>query len=77
MAYGVDSDVSEKSKVLYESFEGGDDADPRIVDKGSGILLMVPQTIDLLYWMETHLPGKNGSCMGSVLLQSIHQVRPP
>ena len=43
MAYGVESDVSEESEVLSESFEGGDAAYWRIWDTGSGIFLWSPK----------------------------------
>ena len=44
VVYGVELDVSEENKVLYESFEVDDAAYWRIRDTGSGILLMVPRT---------------------------------
>ena len=46
-------------------------------DTRSGSLFIPPQTRDTLFWMETHVPGGKGSCMGSVLLQSSPEVSPP
>ena len=76
MAYIVESDVLEESELSSEAFEGGDDAYWKIKYTGSGILLMVLQTRYPLWWMEKRVPGRKGSCIGSVLLWISLQVSP-
>ena len=51
MTYGGESVISDDWELLPEVLDGGNAEDGMIDNTGSGILLMVPLTIEPLCWM--------------------------
>ena len=66
MTYVSGSGSSDDWELSSDWSDNGELEDFTIFETGSGILLVMPRTIESLCWIDTQVPGGKGSWIGSI-----------